>query len=122
MADVDRRGENNKRLNCRERFMTQQIPPSFQKGLQAFGAGRLQDAEVAFRQFLTESPNHPDGIHMLGLVAYRSGKNEIAADLISRAIRLAPNIAEYRGNLGMVLATMRRLDEAISTYRQALAI
>jgi hypothetical protein len=35
---------------------------------------------------LRKAPNHPEGLHLLGVVAYENGRHQRAVQLISRAI------------------------------------
>jgi len=85
-------------------------------------AGRLSQAEAIYQQILQVAPNHPDALHLSGLIALRGGKNEIAVGLISRAIRENPSNPTYYINLGNALKDQGRLEEAILNYRQALSI
>ncbi|MEO6423758.1 MAG: tetratricopeptide repeat protein [Candidatus Nitrotoga sp.] len=85
-------------------------------------AGRLSQAEVMYQQVLQVAPNHPDALHLLGLIASRDGKKEIAVGLISKAISVNPSNPIYYINLGNALKDQGRLEEAIVNYRQALSI
>ena len=50
---------------------------------QALQAGRLRDAEKYCRRALAEHPSNPAGLHLLGVVAGRTGRHDVAADLIT---------------------------------------
>jgi tetratricopeptide (TPR) repeat protein len=82
-------------------------------------AGRLREAEAMYRAILTESPTHPDALHMLGILAHQAGRNDLAADLINRAIAGNPQSAFYHRNLGMALAAGGQLEPAIAAYQKA---
>src|SRR5271167_4066366 len=75
-------------------------------------AGRLADAEQLYRQILAIDPNHLDSLHLLGVVVYHSGRNEEALALISRAIALNDQVANFHCNAGLVLLTVGRPGEA----------
>jgi tetratricopeptide (TPR) repeat protein len=98
------------------------IPQSLQTAVEHHKAGRRKQAEQAYRQVLEDDPNQPDALHLLGVMAFEAGRNDIALDLISRAIAANGNRAEYHGNLGNVLAALGRLDEAIAACRKAVAL
>ena len=53
------------------------------KALGHLKAGRLERAEKLVRQALGQAPDHPDGLHMLGLIDYRRGRFEKAAGHIA---------------------------------------
>ena len=50
------------------------------------------------------------------------GKNDIAVDLIAKALAIKPDYAEANNSLGNVLKEMEKLDEAVASYHIALAI
>jgi Tfp pilus assembly protein PilF len=85
-------------------------------------AGRLAAAEQGYRQVLSADPRQPDALHMLGVLAYQTGKNEAAAALIGQAIALHDNAPAYHSNLGLVLKDLGRLDAAADAFRQAIAL
>ncbi|MEQ1742308.1 MAG: tetratricopeptide repeat protein, partial [Candidatus Nitrotoga sp.] len=85
-------------------------------------AGRLSQAEAIYQQILQVAPNHPDALHLLGLIARQGGKNGIAVGLISRAISVNPSNPIYYINLGNALKDQGQLEKAILNYRQALSI
>ena len=90
--------------------------------LQHHGAGDLPKAEVIYQQILQADPNQPVALHLLGVIAHQVGKNDIAVDLITRALAIKPKYAEARCNLGLALQGLGKLNEAVSNYRKALAV
>ena len=88
-------------------------------GLQSQSAGRLGEAEAAYRKVLGIAPRNPDALHLLGMVAAQQGRLDAALDLIGRAITEKPNVAMYHYNRGNVLNELGRLDEAVESYRVA---
>ena len=85
-------------------------------------AGRLARAETLVRQALGKNPAHPDGLHMLGLIAYRRGDFEDAAGHITRAIAESGAISAHHANLGLALRALGRNDEALESYEKAVDI
>ena len=47
---------------------------AIKSALQLHQAGRLDQAESAYKQILKTDPEHPDALHLLGMVAYQRGK------------------------------------------------
>ena len=83
-------------------------------------AGRLSAAEKLYCQVLELRPNHPDALHLLGVVASQSGRLSRAAELMGRAIDQKPNFAEAHSNLGTAYKAQGKLDEAVASYERAL--
>ena len=82
-------------------------------------AGRVPQAQALYRQILDAEPDHPDALHSLGVIAYQTGNNEIAAELIGRAVQFSPSGAKY-SNLGLVLQAQGKPDAAVASYRKAI--
>ena len=85
-------------------------------------AGRLNEAEGLYRQILAFDPNHADGLHLLGVIAHQAGHNEIAVDLIGKAITRNDRAADFHCNIGNALGALGRLDEAMAHYRQGISL
>ena len=85
-------------------------------------AGRLDDAEPILRQVLLQHANNPDALNLLGLIAFERGHLQAADELISRAVALAPGIAEYHNNLGQVHARLGQFARAIDHYRESIRL
>ena len=96
------------------------------KALQAasahYQAGRLREADAACQQILQLSPNHPDALHMQGMIAYQIGMFDVAAVLLGNVVEIAPNFADGHNNLGVVLMAQGELDEAVAHYRKAISL
>ena len=75
-----------------------------------------------YRQILAVEPNHPDALHLLGLIAHQMGKHEIAAEHINRAIAINGFEVAYHCNLGAVLQAQGKLEEAAACFRRALEL
>lgn len=93
-----------------------------QIGLAHHQAGRLEQANAAYQQALHENPDHPDALHLLGMLAHQVGDNTLACDLINLAIHANPNAPIFCCNLGIVLQAQGKYEEAIASFRQALAL
>ena len=85
-------------------------------------AGRRAEAEALARQILAAQPNHPDALHLLGLIAGQAGRNDLATSLIRQAIAAAPGKPAYHCNLGIFLQKQGQIDQGIVSYQQAIAL
>ncbi len=83
-------------------------------------AGNLAEAERLYRQICAVEPRHVDSLHFLGVLAGQTGRNNVAIDLIGRALALAPDHADAHCNLANILAMENRLDQAAAHFEQAL--
>jgi predicted O-linked N-acetylglucosamine transferase (SPINDLY family) len=96
--------------------------PTLDAAIQHHRAGRLHEAEKLYRQILASNPQHPDALHMLGVLAHQSGDNITARELIARSIAVRPGVPDAHANLGLVLQSLGETDGAIECYRQALRL
>ncbi len=93
-----------------------------QVAIQHHQLGRLQEAGRIYQSVLTRNPNHPDALHLLGVVVHQLGQHQQAAQLISRAINLRPSAAAYYANLAEVWRALGQLDKAVGCCRIALQL
>jgi tetratricopeptide (TPR) repeat protein len=93
-----------------------------QIGVEHHRAGRLEEAEAAYREVLATNPTDFDALHLLGVIAQQSGRTDMAVELIGQAIRLRPQVAAAHSNLGNALKSAGRLEEAIGEYRKAVEL
>jgi tetratricopeptide (TPR) repeat protein len=91
-------------------------------GLQHHQAGRLAEAEQAYRQALAINPRSADAMNLLGAVAGQVGRLDAALDLMRRASALEPNRAEFHANMGMVLSAQKQTVPAAQSFIRALQI
>jgi predicted O-linked N-acetylglucosamine transferase (SPINDLY family) len=85
-------------------------------------AGRLAEAEALYLKILEVSPRNLEVLHLFGVIAYQTGRSELAAKLIGEAVRLDPNNPTTLTNLGEVFRTAGRLAEAIDAHHRALRL
>lgn len=98
------------------------VPEAVKRGIAAYQAGDLRQAEAVFRAVIEVQPDHPDALHFLGLIAHQSGHHESAIDLIARAIRGNARNPYCHNNLGEAYRALGRLDQAEASYRKALSL
>ena len=99
-----------------------QVDARLQEGIEAHRSGNLEAALAAYRDVLTEQPDHPDGLHFLGLLHFDAGKADNAVLLIRKSLAQdARNAAAYN-NLGNILKLSDKSDEALEAYVRAVEI
>jgi len=85
-------------------------------------AGRLDEADIIYRQVLVDHPTHPDALHLLGIVHSQRGQPHIAIDLISRALKVRPDVAWFHMHLAENLRILRKYDDALAASRRAVEL
>ena len=89
-------------------------------GLRQHQAGQLAEAERLYRQVLAMDASHADALHLLGVIANQVGRNDIAVELIGKAVEINPTVAVYHCNLGKALQDLGRRNDAVAAYNTAL--
>jgi predicted O-linked N-acetylglucosamine transferase (SPINDLY family) len=74
--------------------------------------GRLEEAERAYREALLQYPKKPAALHGLGLVLHLQRKSTAAVEFLRWAVSEAPDCAEFRSNLAVVLGALGKHGEA----------
>ena len=85
-------------------------------------SGRLAEAEDLYRRILALDPRNPDGLLLLGTVAYQTGRRGLALELIGQAIPLAPDTASYQANLGRMLLLLGHTQPALACLRRSATL
>src|SRR5579863_7098769 len=67
----------------------------FSAALRHHQQGRLSEAERLYRQILAVDSGHAQTTHLLGVVAHQTGRNDVAIDLIGKAIALNPRVPDF---------------------------
>jgi predicted O-linked N-acetylglucosamine transferase (SPINDLY family) len=93
-----------------------------QRAWQHHEARQFAPAEALYREVLQQEPNNPSALHLLGLLAQEVGNLPAAAELIARATRLAPQVAEFKFHLAIVLEQLNRPADAAAVYQATLRI
>lgn len=77
---------------------------------------------MLYRRVLAMDPRHADSLHRLGVIAYQAGQPQSAAELIRKAIAQNAVAAPYHLHLGLALAALGRVEEAVATSQVALKL
>jgi tetratricopeptide (TPR) repeat protein len=87
--------------------------------------GELDAAERLYRQILDVQPDHFDALHLCGVLMQQRGEPAQALALIGAALAAKPRAAPVHSalyNRGNALAALGRLDEALASFDEALAL
>jgi tetratricopeptide (TPR) repeat protein len=92
------------------------------KALRDEEAGRLEEAELAYRHALFLGGPQPVLCFNLANVLYNRGERKRALERLYQAVEMDAEYVEAWNNLGNVLGDLARLDEAMESYRMALRV
>ncbi|MBF0630278.1 MAG: glycosyltransferase family protein [Magnetococcales bacterium] len=93
-----------------------------ERALHHHAAGRLAEAQALYQEILAIHPEHPDALHLLGVVAHQVGRDELALPLIQHALTLRPDHPESHNNLGNVQRRLGHFTDAVASFTRALAL
>jgi glycosyltransferase involved in cell wall biosynthesis len=99
---------------------SQQIPldQAYQLAEQHFNNGNLHQAEILCRQILQALPNYSPALHLLGVIAARTGHHDVAEQLLSRAIAIDSNVLNYHENLVKVYQQQNKSELAVKYWHE----
>jgi predicted O-linked N-acetylglucosamine transferase (SPINDLY family) len=84
--------------------------------------GHLAEAQVGYKKVLKKRPNHFDALHMLGVSEHQIGDSPSAVRLLKHALLVDPQSAAAQRDLGIVLAALKRQDEALVCFDKLVAM
>lgn len=82
--------------------------------------GNLPEAEAGYRQILQQSPNHPEALHYLGLIAAQFGSFGDAVALMEKALKAAPRNPYLLNDLGEAYKQLGQVEDSIKNFRLAV--
>jgi tetratricopeptide (TPR) repeat protein len=94
----------------------------FEEGVQALKAGKLDEAEKAFRAVLAKGGRVAPVHNNLGIVLQERGRHEEAVTQFREAVRLDPAYAAPRILLGSSLLALGRVSEARTQLERAVKL
>ncbi len=93
----------------------------FQAAVECHRAGRLDEANMLYRQILDDAPGHPPTLHMRGIVFLQLGQLQGAIDALQAAVAADQARTEYRNDLGEAYRVAGNLDAAAEAFIAILA-
>lgn len=95
---------------------------AFDKGLEALGESKLDDAEKYAAEAMKLAPGHPDVLYLQGVVYLRRRDWQQAQTVLEKATQLDPNHARALGALGMALCDQGKYEAAIAPLEKSLQL
>jgi predicted TPR repeat methyltransferase len=85
-------------------------------------AGRVVEAERAYRALLAEDPGDANAAHFLGMLRFQSGEIEEGLALVRRSVEADPGNAHAWNNLGNMYVQIQRDEQAEQAYLRATSL
>ena len=98
------------------------IPELLQKALEFHKSANLSEAEKGYREVLTLDANHPDALHLLGMIGAATGHLDPAIQLVGRAAEVKPDEPLFLLTLSDLYIKSKRNEEAVAACRKALLL
>lgn len=120
---VDRRikclvlGTKNGR-NLGEKLDPRAVPPVFKRATELHRAGKLPEAEHAYKQVLATIPNHALALFCLAQVLEQTGAYTAATKAFRSLARIQPDSRKAQLGIARNLALQGKLSDAAAAYRE----
>jgi predicted TPR repeat methyltransferase len=85
-------------------------------------AGRLVEAERAYRALLAEDPDDADAAHFLGMLRFQAGEIEEGLEFLRRSVKVDPANSHAWNNLGNMYVQIKRDELAEEVYLRATSL
>ena len=95
------------------------LDEALQRGVEAYGAGQLQEAARLYTAILKAQPQHPDANHNMGVLAFGVGKIQEALPYFEKAAEVNPSIGQYWLSYIEALIKLDRIVDAKAVLAQA---
>jgi len=80
------------------------LAQALQHALKNHQQGRLAEAALIYRKILAKAPQHPQTLHLLGMLLQQQGDSQQARTLVGQALELAPEHAAFHASMGLICA------------------
>lgn len=98
------------------------IQEAMQTALAHQRSGQFAQAEAIYRQVLSQSPDEPEVLALLGILCSLTNRAPMGIELIRRAARLRPEDARIHHSLAGVLRSNGNIDEALAAFNRAIQL
>jgi predicted O-linked N-acetylglucosamine transferase (SPINDLY family) len=85
-------------------------------------AGNLAAARKFYEGVLAVDAQHPDALHLLGLLSYQTGELKSAIDLMEKALALRPEVGHFHANLAAAYRANQDWPRAVELFRSAVRL
>jgi len=90
------------------------------KAIDLHQKGSFKKASLIYQSLLKNNSKHFDALHLLGVIAFQNNDLQVAVNLISKALSIAPNDVRANYNLGVIFQELKQLNAAVACYDIAI--
>lgn len=102
--------------------MNQEIEQALLQGVNLLQTGKIQEAEIIFKDVIKKHPAIAEAYQLLGLI-YAAREDFIKAqECFKEAVRLEPNNAAYNSNYANTLQDTWKIEESLPFYQKAIEL
>jgi hypothetical protein len=98
------------------------IDAAYAQAVDHFNAERYTESDKFCTSIIKASPNHIDAINLLGIIAQKINRHDLAIVQFQCAIDIDSSITTLHYNKGLSFAQLGQIKEAKTAFRQALQI
>ncbi|MBF0445620.1 MAG: tetratricopeptide repeat protein [Magnetococcales bacterium] len=98
------------------------VDEAYLLAIEHFNSTRFYDADILCSAIIKKVPNHIDAINLLGLIAQKINRYDLALEQFQRAINIDPNIAILYYNMGTSLYQLDRKEESVSVVKKSISM
>ncbi len=92
----------------------------YEVGVECYNQNLLNEAQIAFSQFVLVVPDHGHAYRFLGLIARMDGNYEVALEYFQRALQCAPTDAVFALDIGETHFARNQLTKAEQCFNEIL--
>jgi tetratricopeptide (TPR) repeat protein len=98
------------------------IDPTFKEASALLDEGRLEEAKLSAQQELEKNPASVDGYNLLGIILTTQKDYASALDAFERALKISPDSARTRNNIGNSYIAQGKSELAQQEFRKVLRV
>lgn len=98
------------------------VQDALRQAMELARAGQHEPAARLLHGVLATTPDQPDALQLLGMIARSNGAHRDAVAYFQRSLTISPHQPHVLNNLGNALLALGRNDEAVQAYRDALRL
>lgn len=98
------------------------IEQALEQGVAAHQAGRLAEAEQAYRAALALAPDQGEPLYLMGILQLQRGSPAQAEQFLHKAVAALPHEPNAHYHHGGALAALGRFAEAVEGFEQAISL